>query len=65
MAIEPGDRSVAQQDSWDLQNRGTTINVYRDFVNLVCTDIDQKPIMPTDIHRIFETHDSQIVRCPP
>ena len=63
IGIEPGDIRVpaGQLGSLDnprqwvrcLQNSGTTINHFRDFCDLVCTDIEQNPVMPTDMHRIF------------
>jgi hypothetical protein len=76
MAIEPGDRHVAagqlggleNPPRWVrcLQNRGTTINVYRDFMNLVCPDIEQNHVMPTDIHRIcyWTMWQQTILNCP-
>jgi hypothetical protein len=63
MGIEPGDGRVPAGDlgSLDnprrwvsiLQNSGTTINHFSDFCDLICNDIEQFPVMPTDQHRIF------------
>ena len=45
------------QSPWRLvrcvQNRGTTTNVFRDFTDYICSDIEMNRVIPTDTHRIF------------
>lgn len=63
LAIEPGDPlvpaglpgSLQNPRRWVrcIQNGGTTTNVFRDFCDEICTDIENNRVMPTDIHRIF------------
>ena len=66
LAIEPGDPrlplnavgSVENPRRWVrcIQNGGTTAIVFRDFVDMVCSSIENNPILgvtDTDAHRIF------------
>ena len=63
LAIEPGDPrlaagvrgSIENPRRWVrcIQNGGTTINVFRDFCDHICTDIEANPIPQTDDHRVF------------
>ena len=63
VGIEPGDPalppetigSVERPRRWvrALRGTGTTINVFRDFVDHICHDIEQNGHNGTDDHRIF------------
>ena len=63
VGIEPGDPalppetigSVKRPRRWvrALRGTGTTINVFRDFVDHICHDIEQNGHNSTDDHRIF------------
>ena len=62
-AIEPGDPalpahvrgSVERPRRWIrcLRAVGTTTNIFRDFCDYVCTDIETNNIPGTDFHRVF------------
>ena len=62
-AIEPGDPalaphirgSVERPRRWIrcVRNIGTTTNIFRDFCDYVCRDIETNNIPGTDFHRIF------------
>ena len=62
-AIEPGDPrlpphvrgSVQRPRRWIrcIQGCGTTINIFRDFCDHICTEIEQFGVEGTDDHRIF------------
>ena len=62
-AIEPGDPallphvrgSVANPRQWIrcIRSKGTSTNVFRDFCETVCADIEANGIAETDAHRIF------------
>jgi hypothetical protein len=62
-AIEPGDPrlpphlrgSVQRPRRWIrcIQGCGTTINIFRDFCDHICTEIEQYGVEGTDDHRIF------------
>ena len=62
-AIEPGDprlpphvRGSVQRPRrwiWCIQGCGTTINIFRDFCDHICTEIEQFGVEGTDDHRIF------------
>ena len=62
-AIEPGDLalpahvrgSVERPRCWIgcLRAVGTTTNIFRDFCDYVCTDIETNNIPGTDFHRVF------------
>ena len=63
LAIEPGDPRVpaGQPGSIDnprrwvrcVQNGGTTVLVFRDFCDHICSEIEANPIPLTDDHRIM------------
>lgn len=63
LAIEPGDHrlppqqlgSVENPRRWVrcIQNGGTTVVVFRDFCDHICSDIEANPIPDTDDHRVF------------
>ena len=63
LAIEPGDPRVPaglrggvdNPRRWVrcVQAAGTSINIFRDFVDHICTDIENNPVLPTDQHRVF------------
>ena len=63
LAIEPGDHrlpphqlgSVENPRRWVrcIQNGGTTVLVFRDFVDHICGSIEANPIPGTDDHRVF------------
>lgn len=36
-----------------IQNGGTTVVVFRDFCDHICSDIEANPIPDTDDHRVF------------
>ena len=62
-AIEPGDPRLPQHVLGSVQHPrrwircvhgcGTTINIFRDFCDHVCTEIEQFGVQGTDDHRIF------------
>jgi hypothetical protein len=62
-AIEPGDPALAPQIYWSIEHpqrwiwclwlKGTTTNVFRDFCELVCRDIERNGIAGTDDHHMF------------
>ena len=62
-AIEPGDPTLppnvrgSVQRPWRwvqcFHGTGTTTNIFRDFCNRVCTNIEQHGIAGTDDHRVF------------
>ena len=63
LEIEPGDHrlppqqlgSVENPRRWVrcIQNDGTTVVVFRDFCDHICSDIEANPIPDTDDHRVF------------
>jgi hypothetical protein len=63
VGIEPGSElvpagqrgSIENPRRWCkcIQNGGTTINIFRDFVDEICRDIEAAPIPVVDNHRIF------------
>ena len=63
LAIEPGDPrlpphiqgSIVTPRRWFkvIQNGGATVTAFHDFVDYICTDIEQNRIPGTDDHRIF------------
>ena len=62
-AIEPGDPALAPHVRGSVERPrrwircvravGTTTNIFRDFCDYVCTDIETNNIPGTDFHRIF------------
>ena len=62
-AIEPGDPALAPHVRGSIQRPrrwircrravGTTINIFRDFCEYVCRDIETNNIPGTDFHRVF------------
>lgn len=63
LAIEPGDHRLPAHQRGSLQNPrrwvrcvqngGTTVEVFRDFCDYICSDIEQNRIPGTDDHRVF------------
>ena len=61
--IEPGDQALpphvrgSLERPWHwiqcLRAIGTTTNIFRDFCNYVCTDIETNNIPSTDFHQVF------------
>ena len=72
-AIEPGDPrlpplargSTSNPRRWIRCNRavGTTNNLFRDFCDYICTDIETNNIPGTDLHRIFIWDNLQAHHC--